>query len=144
RVLDTRINQGTCDPAPCNRMTAGETMRFDVLGLGGFPAANVEAVVVNVTLSNPAATGMVKVNQVDGSNASAALMHYQAGEAANSMVIAVPDADGHLKIWTDQAVDPIVDVVGYYAAPDGTNGTVFEPITPTRLVDTRVNQGLCP
>ncbi len=143
RILDTRNTLGTCNPSPCDRLAAGESVRFDVLGQGGIPATGVEAVVVNLTVWNPGAAGWAKVNRDDDSYASAALLHYRSGEETSTMAVAMPDASGYLELWTKEATDAIVEVVGYYSTPDGDSATVFEPVTPARLTDTRSGIGTC-
>lgn len=59
------------------------------------------------------------------------------------MAVAMPDGSGHLELWTKEATDAIVEVVGYYSTPDGDSATVFEPVTPARLTDTRSGIGTC-
>jgi RHS repeat-associated protein len=147
RIVDTRTAflTGTCTPSPCARLVANQSTTMAVLGRGGIPASGVEAVVANVTYLNPAGTGWSKVNPDASNQASAALTHFNtAGLTENTMVVAIPDAQGRITVRSTTAVDVVVDVVGFYTAPSGASGSVFEAVTPTRLADTRDGTGVCP
>src|SRR5690606_29025680 len=79
RVAKTTLGEGVCDPAPCDRLAANETVGIAVAGQNGIPAEGITAVAASVTIENPGATGFAKVAPVSTTGAAAATMHYQSG-----------------------------------------------------------------
>ncbi len=120
RVAKTATGEGTCDPSPCDRLGAGETVAFQVAGLGGVPTDGAAAVVVSVTIENPSGVGWAKVNPNAGDWSAAATLHYQSAQSVNDVVVARLDEAGAINIWTQDPADVTIDVAGYYSPLSAT------------------------
>lgn len=129
RLVDTRINS--------QRFTAGQTRTFDIYGdlsaqggsatgcglpafLGG--VAQLRALALNLVAVNPAGAGNLRSWASDEAMPSASALNFQAlspnlnvaNEIATSVRQDAPGGD--FSVFASQAVDLVVDVVGYYAA----------------------------
>ncbi len=120
RVAKTATGEGTCDPSPCDRLGADETVAFQVAGLGGVPTDGAAAVVVSVTIENPSGAGWAKVNPNPGDWSAAATLHYQSAQSVNDVVVARLDEAGAINIWTQDPADVTIDVAGYYSPLSAT------------------------
>ena len=117
RVRDTRE-----DPWPIG---PGEdwTLPVDVLGVGGAPPADVGAVVLNVTATDPTAPGYVIVGAEDCQMPGVSSVNFGGGQTVPNQVITpvgVKDyvcsyTDGRIGVYNAAGfVDVIVDLFGYF------------------------------
>ncbi|MFI8522345.1 FlgD immunoglobulin-like domain containing protein [Streptomyces sp. NPDC085481] len=137
RLMDTRSGLGG---VPKARVGAGKTVSLKVTGAGGVPATGVTAVVMNVTAVKPSAGGFVSVYPSGTRRTSASNLNFTAGQTVPNLVV-VPVVDGKVNFYNNSgAVDLLADVAGYYA--EGTAGSSYQPVTPTRLMDTRSGVGV--
>ncbi len=84
RVLDTRNGTGgTTGP-----VGPGQTVKLKVLGAGGVPAAGVEAVVLNVTVTQASASGYVTVYPDGVTRPTASNLNFVAGQTIPNLVVA--------------------------------------------------------
>ncbi|MDH6136407.1 PKD repeat protein [Kitasatospora sp. MAA4] len=128
RVLDTRIGQGTGTAA---KIGPSGSVHFKLPAQLGLPA-NVDAVVLNLTATDADQASFL------ATSAGGSSLNFRAGETAANQVI-VPLEGG--EVWINNAngnTDAVADLVGYY---DPTADSLFTPITPNRLVDTRNGAG---
>lgn len=140
RVLDTRpqslINYSGAKPG------AGAIVTVPVTGLAGGPgAAQVSAVVLNVTATEATAPGYVQVapggQLVPGKSSNLNLN--AAGQTIPNLVIVPVAADGTVSIFTQSGTHLIADVTGYFTSATGLPDLsgLFLPLAPERIVDTR-------
>ena len=114
RLVDTRDAKGP--------IAAGATMTVDL------PAGAVSAS-VTVTADQPDGAGFVTAHRCDSTRPNASNLNPVASQAvANSALV----AGGRLCIFTSQRTHLVVDVDGWFTAPDS-----FAPLGPTRIWDTR-------
>ena len=136
RILDTRGG------SPATPVAAGSTVVLDVEG-GSVPSSGVSAVVVNVTASVPTGSGAITVYP-DGTNLPpTSNLNYRAGQTVSNVVEVPVSAAGKvdLHVAGSGTVQLVVDISGYYlAGPTSAPGS-FAPVTPARLLDTRVGNG---
>ncbi|MFE1382605.1 FlgD immunoglobulin-like domain containing protein [Streptomyces sp. NPDC058740] len=136
RVMDTRDGTGV----PKAKVGAGETVSLTVAGAGGVPATGVTAVVMNVTATNPTASTFVSVYPYGTTRTSASNLNVVAGQTVPNLVV-VPVKDGKVTFYNrNGSLDLIADVAGYFTS--GTSGSLYEPVTPSRLMDTRSGTGV--
>ncbi len=138
RLLDTRRNLGASGP-----VAAGQTIELQVAGQDGVPAAGaVSAVVMNVTVTDPATLGFVTV-WGDGARPNASNLNFTAGETVANQVVAPVAANGKVSLYNGAAgnVHLIADISGYYLAGSAAGAGMFTPVTPTRMLDTRRGLG---
>ncbi len=134
RVLDTRnATGGTTGP-----VGAGQTVKLKVLGAGGVPKSGVEAVVLNVTVTQPTAGGYVTVYPDGVTRPTTSNLNYVAGQTIPNLVIAPVGTDGEVDLYNGSSgkAQLIADVSGWFAAGAPTTGGLM-PLTPARLLDTR-------
>lgn len=134
RVLDTRkpIGVATKAPVPANGHIA--------LDLSSSMPAGAKAVTLNVTVTNPKASGYLTAYP-DGSAAPVASnLNFTAGQTVPNLVT-VPVNNGKVDFQNSSSgtVDVIADLAGYYgdSATGATAG--LAPNDPNRIWDTRVN-----
>jgi hypothetical protein len=133
RFLDTRYGVG----APAGQVAAGGVVSLTVGGAHGIPAANLAAVVVNLTTLNEAAASFL-VAYADGTTASGSNLQYGSSIVAGSVIVPV-GANGKVDIWTGARTDILADVAGYFTT--GTAGMKYHTVTATRMADTRLTSG---
>lgn len=146
RLMDTRIGQG----APKAPIGPGGVVHLQVTGRGGVPANGVGAVVLNVTVANPTGNSYLSLYPTGVRRPVASSLDFPKGwTGANSVTVAV-GAGGKVDIYNLTGNTPtIVDVLGFYASSDAvlaTNGLggQFQPLLPSRLLDTRKEGGALP
>jgi hypothetical protein len=127
RVLDTRQS------APLQPM---QELRFSLAGKAGFPA-DATAALINLTATNTAAPGYVRVypcgEELDVSN-----VNYAAGQTVANLASVKVAAGGDVCFRSYAQTDIVVDLAGWYSAA-GTASYVAA--SPARLFDTRSTPG---
>ncbi len=138
RVLDTRNGTGGMS----GPVKAGATVSLPILGRGGVPAAGVEAVVLNVTLTQPTAGGYVTVYPDGVSRPTASNLNFGAGQTIPNLVIAPVGPDGKVDLYNGSGgkVQLIADVSGWFVDGAPVTGGLW-PLTPARVLDTRSGTG---
>jgi outer membrane protein assembly factor BamB len=140
RLLDTRPGASTVDgkASGSGAIGAGRTVVVPVAGRAGIPAGTV-AVVVNLTEASATAAGFLTLypelsSRPGTSNLSFAASHVNSVEATVSL-----GSMGGIVVYNSAgSVNVVMDVVGYYAGTSDSNPeSVYNPQSPTRLVDTR-------
>jgi spore germination protein YaaH len=137
RLVDTRIGAGIQKSLAANAVTT-----FNVAGKAGVPA-EATAVVGNATITGPTAIGYITVAPAIGTGVpTTSTLNFPAKDVrANN--VTVPLSGGNLQVSyrakAGSKVDFVFDVTGYFVP--GLSGATFVPITPTRVVDSRIPQG---
>jgi hypothetical protein len=138
RLLDTRVANGLSGPF------AAHTVRdFDVAGRGGVPAS-AKAVTGNLTVVGQTAGGYVTLGPTLADNPATSTINFPLGDVrANGITVRLA-ADGHLDaIYVaplGKKAHLVFDVTGYYL--QDLTGSKYYPLTPGRVLDTRVGNGL--
>ena len=128
RLMDTRENLG----GPM--LVGGVARSLQVSGRGGVPTSGAIAVVLNVTVTQPAAAGFVTVWPTGVGRPLASNLNMVAGATVPNLVTVGLGAGGQVDLFSSADAHLVVDVVGWYAS-----GLV--PVTPGRLMDTREGLG---
>jgi hypothetical protein len=133
RLADTRPGHTTIDGhfAGTGTLTTGSTFELPVLGRGGVPGDAV-AVTLNVTVTEASAAGFVTVFPCGSPQPTASNLNYDTGSTIPNAVITKVGADGAVCVFTQQAIQVVVDVNGAY--PPSTS---YAAINPARVLDTR-------
>jgi len=153
RVLNTRDHTGSCSTGgtttACATIGPKGHLDFQVAGSSTSPTlapADAEAVVFNLTVTN--ATGPVSYVTAYPSDGSAqpvaSNVNFFGGQTVpNRVTVKVGQPGGKVTLYNDQGtVDVIVDLNGYYSASGSTGaGSLYTPVAPTRLMDTRDGSG---
>ena len=135
RVLDTRYGTG----APKAPVKARSVTQVKFAGNGGIPA-DVTAVVLNVTVTEPTAAGFVTVYGDGTARPTSSNVNFVKGQTVPNQVIAPVGADGKVDFYNAStgSTDLIADVAGYFTQ---TASSGYSSLTPYRLVDTRYGTG---
>ena len=112
RVLDTRIGNG----APAAPVASGATLRLQVTGRGGVPATGVSAVVLNVTVTRPTATGYVTVFPDGTAQPNASNLNFVPGQTVPNLVVVKVGTGGMVDLtnMSPGSTHLVADVAGYY------------------------------
>jgi Glycosyl hydrolases family 18/Fibronectin type III domain len=134
RILDTRIGLGLA-------FRLGPAARADlpVLGQGGIPASGVSAVVMNFTVAGGSAGSYLSFAASGACVAGFSNLNFQVNQQAANLAVVPVAANGSISIYNSQgSVDVIGDVFGWIggAGDTGPDGH-FQPVSPTRVLDTR-------
>ncbi|SCF39013.1 Right handed beta helix region [Micromonospora viridifaciens] len=135
RLLDTRsaIGVGTTTPVAANSEVV-----LPIDSIGGVAAADISAVVLNVTVTQPTASGFLTVYPDGTSLPSASNVNFVAKETVPNLVT-VPMTNGKIRIRNSGSgtVHVVADLQGWY----GAAGQGFATQTPKRVLDTRTGGG---
>src|SRR5436190_12746330 len=116
RGLDTRYG-----PGPMGPVGPGGTITVDVTGVGGVPASDVAAVVLNTTVDQPTSASFLTVFPSDASIPLTSNLNFGAGQTVPNLVIVKVGADGNVKVYNQLgSVHVIFDVAGWYGGSAST------------------------
>ena len=133
RVLDTRVGVG----APAGKVAAGAVLRLQVTGTRRVPVSGVSAVTMNVTVVDPDAAGFATVFPCGGTPPDVSNLNYVRGQAVPNLVTVPVAADGSVCLTSFASTHFLADVAGWF----GQTGAGFNPVSPDRVLDTRVGVG---
>jgi hypothetical protein len=143
RILDTRNGIG----AAVNPVPGDTTLDFQVTGRGGIPASGVGSVVLNVTAVDPTSEGFLTVYPAGNPRptpANPSSLNFSAGQNVANAVTSTLGAGGVLTVYNAFGnTHVLADVVGWYDLT-GTGGGRYNPIPPSRIMDTRRPLGPSP
>ncbi|MEV1329616.1 right-handed parallel beta-helix repeat-containing protein [Micromonospora costi] len=132
RILDTRNGTGVGTAA---RVAPNAEVTLPIGSIGGVPAADISAVVLNVTVTEPAAAGFLTVYPDGSTLPSASTVNFVAGETVPNLTV-VPVTNGKIRFrnTSSGSVHVVADLQGWY----GATGSGFKPLTaPVRVADSR-------
>jgi len=135
RLLDTRNGTGGC-----STMSTGSVCNLQITGAGGVPALGVYSVVLNATATNTTTPGFLTLFG-GGAVPIASNLNWYAGQTIANRVIVKLGTNGKIMIYNAAgSADVVIDVSGYFT--DSTaSGKFFTPLSPARVLDTRVSGG---
>jgi hypothetical protein len=137
RLVDTRKESGA--------IAAGDlTLRY--VDLGEATSPRVKALVLNITAVAPERGGFLSAWSGTGPVPGSSTVNYGAGKVVPNLAFVATGRCGDcgpgyevptFAVYTSQATNIVVDLVG--VVDDGTlpNGLRFTPMSPTRIVDSR-------
>jgi hypothetical protein len=135
RLLDTRNAIGTTTTTP---VAAGADVVLRLPTLDGVSGGAMSAVVANVTVTQPSASGYVTVYPDGTDRPTSSNLNFAKGKTvANLVTSAVTDGSLRLYNGSSGTVHLIVDLEGFYAP----GGSGYQTVAPARVLDTRTGQG---
>jgi subtilisin family serine protease len=150
RLFDSRVPTNSATKGA--KVPGGSWVEIPV-DYGALANPRIRALVVNVTAVSPSAAGFLSA--ADGTLAlsgpgavvGTSTVNFQAGDGAVPNMAIVPVTTEFygvpsIGVYTNVASHIVVDIMGFF--DDGTlggDGMRFTPLTPTRIVDTRIGQG---
>jgi len=139
RLLDTRVGNG----APQGSVPANGTVALQVEGRGGVPLSNVSSVILNVTVTGPQAPGYITAYPEGTTKPLASNLNFLPSQTVPNLVVVPVGADGIVDLYNGSAgsVDLVADVFGYTLGGIATITGAMQPLSPTRVLDTRNGTG---
>jgi hypothetical protein len=138
RILDSRIGVGLS-----GAFTASIARTWQVTGRGGVPAGAV-AVTGNVTVTGQEAGGYFSVTPSATNTPPSSTLNFPVGDTrANNLTVPLSAAGTLSAVFKAPAgthAQLVFDVTGYFTA--AATGATFHPLTPARVLDTRIGVGL--
>jgi alpha-tubulin suppressor-like RCC1 family protein len=139
-LVDTRRPGAQASPATADGkilevgpVAAGTPLRVPVTGRGGFPAAGVEAVALQLTAIDATVDTHLTVYPTGVDPPPTSSLALAAGQTVQNLVIVEPGADGSVSIANSEgATHLVVHAVGWFPERGG-----FVPVAWARLTDTR-------
>ncbi|MDP1805886.1 MAG: hypothetical protein Q8K72_12010, partial [Acidimicrobiales bacterium] len=95
----------------------GGTISATVAGVGGVPATGVDAVVLNVTVTQPSAGSFLTIYPNGTARPLASNLNFLPGQTIPNLVVAKVGADGKVALYNHAGSSHVIfDVVGWYSA----------------------------
>ena len=147
RICDTRPSNPSGlseQAAQCNGpvnlgspLSAGGTMNITVASFFGVPA-NATAVVLNVTVVGPSASGYLTAFPTGSPAPLSSNINYVAGAVVPNLVEVGTGTSGDVSFYSSQATNLVVDVEGFVSPTSLDGAGLYVPLaSPTRICDTR-------
>ncbi len=139
RILDTRDGTGGL---PAGAVPAGGTIDVQVAGRGGIPTADVAAVALTVTITQPSAAGYLSVFPSGTARPLASNMNFVPAQTVSNLVVVKVGPNGKISMYNPNGTTHVVaDVAGWYSSAGTGNAGRFDPVAPSRILDTRTGSG---
>jgi hypothetical protein len=139
RLLDTRNATG----APAGPVAGGHQLDVQLTGRLPLPPNGVSAVVLNVTVTGGTAPSYLTVFPTGTAPPVVSNLNFVPGQTVPNRVMVKVGNGGRVSFYNAVGnVHVIADVGGWFTdtSPGGT-GAGFNPLTPTRILDTRNGTG---
>jgi len=138
RILDTRTGTGGIS----GPLRPGATVEVTVTGRGGIPATGVSAVALNVTVTQPTATGYLTLFPAGEPLPLAANLNFTPGKTVPNLVVVKVGAGGKVSMFNSAGTTEVIyDVAGWYSESGTGPAGRYEPLVPARILDTRDGTG---
>jgi len=138
RILDTRHGTGGVSGA----VPSGGTIDVQVAGRGGIPTSGVAAVAMTVSVTQPSTGGYLTMYPSGTTRPLAANLNFALGETVSNLVVVKVGSNGKVGLYNSNgSTQVIIDVAGWYSSAGTGNAGRFEPVMPSRLLDTRNGTG---
>lgn len=142
RILDTRNGTGVAQPGPLGQ---GQTLTLTVTNTAGVPQNNVTSVVLNVTATDETQPSFLTVFPAGESPPLASNLNMVANHDVPNLVTVEVGTSGRVSFYNNAgSTDVVADVVGYFDNGTLTGESLYEPQTPSRVLDTRNGTGGVP
>lgn len=141
RLVDTRIGLG----APSQRLQSATSMDVQVTGMLSIPT-NAIAVVANVTAVDASGPGYLQVLPTGQAafGSSSTLNIDAAGQTIPNASFAPLGDGGRLTVYAIFTTDVVIDIAGYFTPATTSSAGRLVPVTPQRILDTRIALGWTP
>lgn len=138
RLLDTRTGLGGL----LARLGTGGVLSLQVSGRAGVPAAGVGAVALNVTVTEPLAGGFLTTWPAGATLPLASSLNFIASQTVANLVVVKVGDDGRVGIYNGGGGAHVVaDIAGWFGPDGADSGARYHPLSPARVLDTRVANG---
>lgn len=137
RVVDTREGLGGIT----GPLTPDTWYPFQILGMAGVPTANVDSVMVTLTVVDSTGASAAQVVPNTARQRETTVLFSGIGDTVSNSAIIAVGSDGKLALIASTSQQYMVDVQGYFTAGDTPAPGGFVSVPASRVVDTRVGIG---
>jgi hypothetical protein len=140
RILDTRNGTGGVSTP----LGTGQSINVQVAGQGGVPATGVSAVILNATVTNTTGSSFLTTWPAGQAMPAVSNLNWTPGVTVPNLVTVQLGAGGQLSVYNLSGnTDVIFDVAGWVGDATNSSGRdgLYNPLPPSRLLDTRNGQG---
>jgi hypothetical protein len=138
RLLDTRVGLGSL----VSMLLPTGTLDLQVTGRGGVPATGVTAVAVNVAVTQPLSGGWLTAWPSGDPLPLASNLNFATGQTVANLVVVKVGPDGKINFFNGGGgLHIVADVAGWFGPAGETTGARYHPLTPARVLDTRIATG---
>ena len=148
RICDTRQVGVGVSPNQCNNSTSNnpippnQTINIQMEGVGSIPSSGVSSVAVNITAIDPTTSGggFLTAFPTGTTLPNVSNLNFNTGQTVPNRAILKLSTTGSISVYNFNGYTNLaVDVVGFYTAGSGSSvGSLFVPVSPVRICDTRV------
>jgi hypothetical protein len=115
------------------QVTAGNDVTVGLLGRGGLPKSNVDAIVANVQVDSPTRAGYLRVTP-GGTTSQTAVQEFFARQPVSNMVTVRLGANGTIRLHVSAGSARVfVDLAGYYQPAAVAGGATYHPLNTARI-----------
>jgi serine protease len=142
RITDTRPDSQ--EPNSGDTLGPGSTLDVQVAGAGDVPSAGVTAALLNVTVTDTTSSSFLAVYPQGTAYPGSSNLNWLGGETVANRVVVPVGTSGEVELFNNAgSTDVVVDVDGYFTngSSTPTTASLFSPITPVRVLDTRNTTG---
>ena len=142
RICDTRSGSG--EPYAGHTLGTGGTLNVQVTGAGDIPTSGVTAAVLNVTVTNTTTPSYLSVYPAGEAYPGTSTLNWLPPTTIANRVIVPVGTNGQVTVYNAQGqADVVIDVSGYFTnnASSSSSASLFYPVSPTRILDTRAAGG---
>lgn len=138
RVLDTRNGTG----GVFGPVGPAQSVSIGIAGTAGVPTTGASAVVLNVTVTDPTTASYLTVYPEGQPVPFASNLNFVAGETVANLVEVQLGSAGGISFYNSAGdVQVIADLEGYVSTSANGNAGLYTPLTPFRVLDTRIGLG---
>jgi hypothetical protein len=139
RVVDTRLPDGPFGGPVMGRLS---TRNFTIpAGACGIPTT-AQAYALNVTVVPETTLGFLTIWPAGQAQPAVSTLNSTDGRVKADAAIVAAGTGGAVSVFVYDQTDVILDINGYFAsAASAPSGLVFYPVTPCRVLDTRLTNG---
>lgn len=120
-------------------MVSGSTRTFPILNSSCTPSSGAQAYSFNMTVVPRRATLQSLVSWPTGQTKPGVTTQSSVnGQIVATAAIVAAGTAGSIDVGVSNEVDFLFDINGYFGSPGGASGLHFVPITPCRIIDTRL------
>ncbi|MHB1720271.1 MAG: hypothetical protein ACYCTL_08320 [Acidimicrobiales bacterium] len=166
RIADSRCT-GSSPPSLCSSeslpsansgfvtLGPGATDTLAVAGVGGVPSSGAEAAIMNFAVTDTTASSFLSVYP-GSTRPEVSNLNWMAGETLSNNVVVGLSTSGTVTVYNNSGTaNVVVDVEGWFSSSSSTStgagtgtgtgtGTLFTPLSPARMADTRCSSSSAP
>ena len=131
RLIDTR--------SAATHPITDTVVSVPVTGRGGVPAAGVRAVFLHITAASVRGPGYLTAYPSQAAPSGSSTLNFVPGQVSSNNTLVAPGPDGMVALRFAGSADVIVDLLGWVTGGDPVPAGGLVPLTPTRLLDTRLH-----